>query len=235
MVLTETAMIKENGRSSARSRSTQTAERIIDAAERLYGTHGPDAVSMRQVMQEARASNKSAIVYHFGDRDNLLRAVWERRLPSIEIARSQMLAEAAMHGRDTDPFTVMQILVLPSYEPVDADGFHRYAAFMNQMMQWTAGITTRLGLMATTPSSGIAIELMRRQCPHLSRQIFYQRLAATTGLFFRQVSERDRTVAEGVSVTPEEIFLAETIGVATAGMMVAPADPRRLLTRKVVK
>lgn len=213
-----------------RPRGSETVNRIIEAAESLYGTYGIDAVSMRQLMQEAGVSNKSAISYHFGDQESLVRAVWERRLPALEKSRSRMLAKAIQYGKDTDPFTIVEILYLPSYEPVDADGFHRYAAFFYHAMRWPVGLNMRSAFMTITPSSVTAMALLQQQCSHLEPELFHWRLASVSGQFFRQVFERDCAIVAGQQVMAEETFLAESFLMATSSIMADPADPRQLLS-----
>jgi AcrR family transcriptional regulator len=58
--------------------SRGTRERILDAAEHLFAEHGFDGVSMRAIAAEARAQ-LALIHYHFGSKEDLYRAVWDRR------------------------------------------------------------------------------------------------------------------------------------------------------------
>ena len=67
-----------------------TKHRILDAAERLYVEHGADGVSLRPVTAAA-AANVAAVNYHFGSRENLLRAMLERRLDPLNAERDRLL------------------------------------------------------------------------------------------------------------------------------------------------
>ena len=58
-------------------RRISTTDRILTAAEILFGTYGIEAVSMRETTIESGASNNSAIAYHFGDRESLVRTILE--------------------------------------------------------------------------------------------------------------------------------------------------------------
>jgi AcrR family transcriptional regulator len=69
----------------------QTRERILDAAERLIAEHGLDGVSMRQIAADAPAQ-LALLHYHFGSKEDLYRAVWERRLGARPGVRSGLLA-----------------------------------------------------------------------------------------------------------------------------------------------
>lgn len=75
-----------------------TAAEILDSAERLFGEHGIDAVSVRQILEKADI-NPALAHYHFGSREGLVRAVIERRVGPVNEERLRALdaleAEAA--------------------------------------------------------------------------------------------------------------------------------------------
>mgnify|MGYP002144297989 CR=1 FL=1 len=63
-----------------------TRERILDAAEHLFMTHGYDGTSMRQITGEA-AVNLAAVNYHFGSKESLMQEVFRRRLDGLNEER----------------------------------------------------------------------------------------------------------------------------------------------------
>jgi AcrR family transcriptional regulator len=74
-----------------RSAMSDTRERLLDAAETLYAARGVDAVSPREILQEAGARNATAVQYHFGDRAGVLRAIFARHAPEMEARRHALL------------------------------------------------------------------------------------------------------------------------------------------------
>lgn len=60
------------------SKYSETATRILDAAERLFVELGLEATSLRQITQQA-AVNLAAVNYHFRSKDALFEAVFLRR------------------------------------------------------------------------------------------------------------------------------------------------------------
>lgn len=66
-------------RKGARAKATESAtrEQLIEAGVRLFGLHGFGATSTRSLALEAGV-NLAAIVYHFGGKEGLYRAVAER-------------------------------------------------------------------------------------------------------------------------------------------------------------
>ena len=72
-----------------------TKEQILLAAERLFADHGVDGVSMRQIGTAVGSGNNSAVLYHFGSKDNLVEAIFEYRLPRLRERRAELIAERA--------------------------------------------------------------------------------------------------------------------------------------------
>jgi AcrR family transcriptional regulator len=88
-------------------------ERILSNAERVFGAHGFDGASIRQIAEAANAP-VALIGYHFGSKAGLYRAVFERRAPAIVEQRLAGLA-IAMSEPDLDRRLdlVVKALVLP--------------------------------------------------------------------------------------------------------------------------
>jgi len=76
----------------AEVRNIDTRERILDAAERLFMTHGYEGTSMRQITGEA-AVNLAAANYHFGSKESLMQEVFRRRLDWLNEERLRVLDE----------------------------------------------------------------------------------------------------------------------------------------------
>lgn len=72
---------------------TGTKTKIMNAAEKLFGQHGFDATSLRDITAEAGV-NLAAVNYHFQSKESLIDALIERRLGPIKQKRLQMLEAA---------------------------------------------------------------------------------------------------------------------------------------------
>ncbi|MYS84800.1 TetR/AcrR family transcriptional regulator [Embleya scabrispora] len=80
---------------------TRTRARILDAAERLFAERDTAQVSLREIGAAAGQRNNSAVQYHFGTRDVLVRALYEDRLAPLNARRLELLADLdAEHGDD---------------------------------------------------------------------------------------------------------------------------------------
>lgn len=88
--------------------TTDTRERILAAAERLFMTQGYDASSTRQITAEAGV-NLAAVNYHFRNKDGLIQALLKRRLNAINAERLRVLdaLEAAAKGKPLKPSQIL--------------------------------------------------------------------------------------------------------------------------------
>ena len=72
---------------------TDTKQRIISVAERLFAEKGFAATSIREVVAEAKV-NLAAVHYHFGSKEALFFEILNRRLGPAEAERLRRLEEA---------------------------------------------------------------------------------------------------------------------------------------------
>lgn len=93
----------------AEPRSTDTCERILDAAERLFTAHGYDGTSMRQITGAAGV-NLAAVNYHFGTKEALIQEVFRRRLAWLNSERLRVLTQMELEagGRPLKPSQIVE-------------------------------------------------------------------------------------------------------------------------------
>ncbi|MDV6265564.1 TetR/AcrR family transcriptional regulator [Rhodococcus globerulus] len=108
---------------------------MVDVAERLLGTQGVDALSMRDVANIAGQRNTSAVQYHFGGRDQLLIEVFRRRMVAIAEDRRAFLAtiDAAGRGRELRALVEASIVPFASSVSRSVDGAN-YAEFIVRLL-----------------------------------------------------------------------------------------------------
>jgi AcrR family transcriptional regulator len=114
------------GRSEA---GQETRLRLLDAAEELFARRGLDAVSVRDITERAGA-NIAAIHYHFGTKNDLIAAIFERRAPTLGERRDELLAELETRDEVTVR-DVLRVMVTATAELVESsDGGRNYVAFL---------------------------------------------------------------------------------------------------------
>jgi len=80
------------GATDARKSQHGTAVTILDAAERLCGTHGIEAVSIRDIAAEADVAI-AVIYHHYKSKANLLHAILSTRFAEIKDEYDRLLAQ----------------------------------------------------------------------------------------------------------------------------------------------
>ena len=92
-----------------------TKEKLLDSAEVLFGERSFASVSLREITRAAGA-NMAAINYHFGSKDALLVAVFERKARMLNSERIELLEAAVKKAGDQQvPLRdVLYALIAPS-------------------------------------------------------------------------------------------------------------------------
>ena len=87
---------------------SDSRERILDAAERLFAEKGVAATSLREIGMHAQA-NPGSIYFHWKTKADLVRDVFRRRLEPLDAERIRLLA-AAERASAPDPAPLAQVL-----------------------------------------------------------------------------------------------------------------------------
>lgn len=197
------------------------ADRLIDAAEALYGEHGLDGASLRQISLAAGTGNNYAVQYHFGDMDGLIRAVLDRRMPDVERRRAQVLADAKARGRLGDTRALMEILYLPLLDHRNAAGERAYARFVLALMSSPTGVAHRASAFHLMPIADHVVDLIAQTNPGLPQNLLLERqrlvsMMVLTSLFSRRAPWND--------AASDAALVDNILDMATAALT-APASP----------
>lgn len=85
----------------------RTKDRLLDVAEELFARQGIAATSIRDITNQAQA-NVSAVSFHFGGKDMLIKEVFIRRLRPLTEKRMERLL--ALHAAHTTPLPLGALL-----------------------------------------------------------------------------------------------------------------------------
>ena len=121
------------------TRSLQTRQKMLEAAERLFSAQGIDAVNLRDIGRQAGQRNNSAVQYHFGTKDQLVRDLIEMRLPAIVNRRSSMLDDLVRDSSTNDFRRLAESLVGPFAEAsVELPYVNGFLSSMLMSPRWAA-------------------------------------------------------------------------------------------------
>jgi AcrR family transcriptional regulator len=93
-----------------RADTRATVDDLLNVAEQLFARHGVEQVALTRIVGSSRQKNRSALHYHFGSREGVLKAVLDRRLKHINTLR---LATLDRPVRCDDLARVIRALVEP--------------------------------------------------------------------------------------------------------------------------
>jgi AcrR family transcriptional regulator len=105
-------------------------------AEKLFAERGIPEVSLREISSSAGYTNNNAVQYHFGDKDALVRAVYEYRYVPLDEERRRLLAQLPDQPTTDDIVaTVARCLVLPLATLLDDPEGSYHLRFAAQLYQ----------------------------------------------------------------------------------------------------
>lgn len=117
-----------------RKDTLETRKRIIDTAERLFAERGVESTSLLEIAKESGQKNRSALQYHFTNKEGLLNAVLDKHANDISQARSLMLDELEQRGSFALD-ELVEALVLPMASQLDnRDGGRSFLKIHSQLM-----------------------------------------------------------------------------------------------------
>jgi AcrR family transcriptional regulator len=200
-----------------------TREAIMATAERLFAEHGVTSVSSRQISEAAGQGNNAAVGYHFGTKDDLIRAIVHRHDEVIEQSRRRIVDRVGAEG------TVrawVECLVLPLTEHLAAaGGTSWYARFLVQM-------TTDPALREIIDDEVVASAQIARigqgllgHLAEMSTAVRAERLDMVRSLLLHTCAERERALAvSGRAPGPEWERTARLLVDAITGLLLAPVS-----------
>lgn len=175
---------------SPKSQNTRIA--LIECAESLFGEHGIQGVSLRQIGAASGSANSGVIAYHFGTKQALLTAVIEYRLHSFEKRRSELLAQAQDTNQPIDLLALMDILFRPLFEQIDLAGRHSYAAFLAALCREDL-TDIRQTLAADYPVTQQLISRVKESLPAAAAPLFPYRIQLASSMVFAGIRHIDLT------------------------------------------
>jgi AcrR family transcriptional regulator len=206
--------------------ASDTAGRIIQAAEKLFSEQGFKETTMRQITGLAEV-NLAAVNYHFGSKFGLIRSVAERSLSPLCEQIDKGL-EAAVSGKATPGLD--QLLQVMAGALVYVHNHNRHALSVLMRLLNQAYLPSQLDLQAFLRERYGArlqryLQHFRADAAPLDEREFFWRLHFLLGSVIFTLSnmqtlsalEQDGQLAQGAEVELEQI-LARMIPVISAGM-----------------
>jgi AcrR family transcriptional regulator len=155
-----------------------TTTRLLDAAEVLFIERGYANVPLRDIVSAAGA-NLGAIPYHFGTKQNLFKAVLERRVGPIQAARRERMQALLLSGRTLEVEQIIRAQIEPAFRASsESVAYRRLTGYAVVDHHPEVRKIVSAVLDAQEP---LMPKLLRQACPHLSDDEFFWRLYCVYG------------------------------------------------------
>lgn len=210
------------------SNGSETKERILDAAERLFAARGISGTSLRAVTRAAGV-NLAAVHYHFGSKEALCQAVLARRIHPLNLERLERLKEIEAQAKDR-----------PSVEAIVEAFIAPVLRLKHELGERGAVWSTLMGRLYSEPVELVA-PLLRAQFEELGRRFLaalcralpelppnevFQRFQLSVGVLAHTLSnlQRIEVLPEYAAAERDDETLARLCRFVNAGMR-APNAP----------
>lgn len=202
-----------------------TKERILDAAERLFAAEGFHNTSLRAITGAAKA-NVAAVNYHFGNKEALLEAVFERRLvPLNQLRRDKLEAirqEARQSGNRPTAGEVLRAFVEPTLRFRDSGaGAEAFVRLVGRAIVEPDDTLRKIFMRQMEPIFYLLFDTLGEALPHLSPGDLFWRLHFALGAMSHTMCMAGRFQLLPDGVTPPTDAAALTtlvLDFITAGM-----------------
>ncbi len=174
---------------------SETRQQILNVAERLFADHGLQGVSIRDITREANV-NLGAINYYFGTKQQLIAAVFERRLAPIgeeRLASLDAVENAAGAGAPTLE-AVLEAFIRPAVRQA-LDEPHGTAQFRKLMGRCFHEPNAELDVVLHKHFDPVRQRFdaaLSRAMPGLSREDVFWRMHLTLGVLHHSLMMLDR-------------------------------------------
>ncbi|MDA8043948.1 MAG: helix-turn-helix domain containing protein [Actinomycetota bacterium] len=195
-----------------------TKEEILLAAERLMAAHGIDGVSLRQIGAASGNGNNSAVIYHFGTKDQLVSAIFEYRLPRLRARRGFLIEER----RPADLRGWLECQIRAVLEQSELEDSH-YMSFVASL-QMHDGAEGFKHLPAEFHDSAIDFEAnLRSHLTDLEEPLLSLRLSQALSFIVHAAAARERMRGRGETLLPFALEVGNLVE-ALEGFLTAPVS-----------
>lgn len=206
---------------------TDTKERILDAAERLFAEHTYAGVSLRTITAEANV-NLAAVNYHFGSKDALLQAVFHRRARDLNRERVALLAEIEAKSGDR-PLPLEEVLYALLAPPMRwmSDPGRGLSVFVQFLARCRADGTPEMKALLDRDVRHLHrfVPALQRALPDLAAEEIYWRLHFSLGMMHYTITDLSRleAISQGAcDLEDYDALIRRMVAFAAAGFRNAP-------------
>src|SRR6266436_4581713 len=174
--------------------SKDTRSRILDVAEELFSEQGFDRVSIRDITKKAQV-NLAAINYHFGSKEDLIAAIFEREFVPVNEARLAAL-DAVQRSAKKDPKLedILEAFIRPAVQCSinKPKGGVAFSKLFGRCLSEPSPEVEALLKRQFEPLAERMNASLIKALPHLSRSEVFWRMKFTFGALHHWLLTRDK-------------------------------------------
>lgn len=190
---------------------SSTKDLLIETGELLYGQHGFNGISLREIAAVAGQRNCNAVQYHFKNKFGFVSAILADRVSRLDALRMQRFEELKQRVPDGDYSArdLLKVIWLPDLSIVGSNNMHTYIRFSLQYyLQPDAGAHPFYTRNPETGRGHVTQEghrsclfqvnaLLRRHFGHIRDETFDRRMTGISMMYQCSVVEHDNEHALG--------------------------------------
>jgi len=203
--------------------SAASRERLLNAAEDLFGRKGIDGVSLREIGEAAGQRNNNVVRYHFQTKSNLLAALLAERLGEVERMRQSLAGQHSPLSAQS-PETLLRILWEPLLEVGNRQNRHQ---FMRLLLACQIERHNNVHPLVAAPEGYPASHAIIAALHGCFRQVtfdqFMYRLNVLAMMFRAAVVAHDEPAGDAKSSWPSDFSVEELIRLSVTALT-APAS-----------
>jgi AcrR family transcriptional regulator len=170
---------------------------LLDAAAALMDERGVDNVSTHDIAAASGHRNRSAVQYHFGSRDGVIRAVIERTMDPINAERNVVLDHLEATGAALTPRAVMEVAVGPLARQVRTPEGRRYLRLCAQLINHPRFMNDAGDAIAVNTSIARCSRHLVPAVGHLPAAVAAERGGQIVGFIVRACADQARLMDMG--------------------------------------
>jgi AcrR family transcriptional regulator len=165
---------------------------LLDAAAVLMDERGVDNVTIQDISQASGHRNRSAVQYHFGSRDAVIRAVISRTMEPLDAERNLLLDHLETTGIPITARAVLDVVVLPLTRQLRTQEGRRYIRLCAQLINHPKFMTDARDAITVNTSAARCAAYLLPSLDHLPAPIAAERTSQVVGYIIRACSDQSR-------------------------------------------
>lgn len=183
-----------------------TRAALVRSAQKLIAERGLGTVSIKDITRDAGARNPSAVHYHFGNVEELIKEVFAQRFATIELERIKRFEELSDQGAENPLQSLMEAALSPLFETcLDQEG-RLYVRFCVQFVSDPRFDVAELAGETSLLSLRILAEKLAACLPHLPKGILAVRFRQGFHISMIQALDYAKVLESGTAPAFEKVL-----------------------------